>query len=80
MPVPPLLGSKLKIAVWLFACNGAATVEKLAELALYNLTIMSAPLFGDVVLNHTEPLGLLSSAVFHVGLFECFFCSNDTPL
>ena len=79
-PVPPLLGSKLKIAVWLFAYNGASTVEKLAELELYNFITMSAPELGVLVLNHNDPFGLLSSAVFQVGLLACVFCSKETPL
>ena len=41
---------------------------------------MLAPEFADVVLNQTEPLGLFSSAVFHVGLEVCAACKNCTPL
>ena len=40
---------------------------------------MFAPEFADVVLNHTDPLGLFSSAVFQVGLDVCAACKNLTP-
>ena len=79
-PVPPFAGSNLKIAVWLFACKGASTVEKLAEAELYSFTTLLDPLFGDVVLYQTEPLGLLSSDVDQVGLLAWLFCSKLTPL
>ena len=67
-PVPPFAGSSLKIAVLPFACKGALTVEKLADAELYSFTTLLDPLFGDVVLYQSEPLGLLSSAVDQVGL------------
>ena len=41
---------------------------------------MFDPLFADVVLCQTEPLGLFSSAVFQVGLLVCLSCKNLVPL
>ena len=41
---------------------------------------MLAPAFALVVLNQTEPDGLLSSVVFQVGLLVCLSCNNVTPL
>ena len=40
---------------------------------------MFDPLFADVVLCQTEPLGLFSSAVFQVGLLVCLSCKNLVP-
>ena len=41
---------------------------------------MFDPLFADVVLCQTEPLGLFSSPVFQVGLLVCLSCKNLIPL
>ena len=40
---------------------------------------MFEPLFADVVLCQTDPLGLFSSAVFQVGLLVCLSCKNLVP-
>ena len=37
---------------------------------------MLVPEFAEVVLNHTDPDGLFSSAVFQVGLDVCDACKN----
>ena len=48
------------------------TELKLAVEELYNLTLISVPEFGLVVLNQTEPFGLgVVSPDFHSGLAVC---------
>ena len=55
----------------MLAYRGEFTTDQALVLELYFLIATSAPEFGVVVLNHTDPVGALLSAVFHSGLLEC---------